>query len=48
MISRLVGAVFTPKYPKGYVGRHRVGAVAARIATTPRPAVLAMIGPGAT
>ncbi len=23
MINRLFGAVFTPKYPKGYVGRHR-------------------------
>jgi hypothetical protein len=25
MISRIWTAVFTPKYPKGYTGRHRAG-----------------------
>ena len=23
MISKLFGAMFTPKYPRGYTGRHR-------------------------
>jgi hypothetical protein len=40
MISRLFGAVFTPKFPRRYTGRHRAssaprrsgGAVAARTA----------------
>ena len=27
MISRIWDAVFTPKYPKGYTGRHRAGSV---------------------
>jgi hypothetical protein len=27
MISRIWEAVFTPKYPKGYTGRHRAGSV---------------------
>ncbi len=30
MISRLLGAVFAPKYPKGYTGRHRIGITSAR------------------
>jgi hypothetical protein len=39
MISKLFGAVFTPKYPRRYTGRHRAGYLPQRraeaAATTP-------------
>jgi hypothetical protein len=34
MISKLIGALFTPRYPKGYTGRHRAEFALAR-ATRP-------------
>ena len=34
MISRLFGAVFTPKYPRRYTGRHRANYFPQRKADT--------------
>jgi hypothetical protein len=34
MIARLFGAVFTPKYPRGYTGRHRAGEASSRTRST--------------
>ncbi|HEU0241919.1 MAG TPA: hypothetical protein VKB59_09970 [Micromonosporaceae bacterium] len=35
MISRLFGAMFTPKYPRGYTGRHRANDGQARSRAVP-------------
>jgi hypothetical protein len=45
MISRLFGAVFTPKYPRGYTGRHRATDTAVRLGPTTAPAVTIVGGP---
>jgi hypothetical protein len=39
MLSRLLNALFTPKYPRGYTGRHRAGFAFARAAGAALPAV---------
>jgi hypothetical protein len=38
MISKLWGAVFAAKYPKGYTGRHRVGTAVSEAASVVEPA----------
>jgi hypothetical protein len=45
MISKLFGAVFTPKYPRGYTGRHRATDTSARSGPTTAPAVTIVGGP---
>jgi hypothetical protein len=37
MITKLLGAVFNPKYPRGYTGRHRAEFAPVR-AERPHPA----------
>ena len=44
MITKLFGAVFTPKYPRGYTGRHRATDTA-RSGPTTAPAVTIVGGP---